>query len=295
MPFSLTIAEGKGRGTRFRFAGDRVSVGRGAENDVVLNDAGVSRAHARIERRGKAWVLIDRGSANGTQLNGAGVSVAAALRDGDRIRVGNVTFEFRALADAAPPRIRSRRWAKGWWKRMQPPERAGLIAGCALVAMAGSGAASWGVTPAVAGAVAEEPVKVSRCAESGMAGSGSPGAARAAYERGRRKLDDRRIAPRNLYDAWAAFGQARAHLESAAGEPLRDEVARLLAECERELEAQCGRLSFKASRFERYGEEDKARQAWREVLLHFPGDDPSSCRKKARNSLVSSQQDVGGE
>ncbi len=95
MPFALLIAEGTERGRRFRFAADSVAIGRGPENDVVLNDAAVSRAHARIERRGAAWVLLDRSSANGTQLNGAALAAAAALRDGDRIRVGAVTFEFR--------------------------------------------------------------------------------------------------------------------------------------------------------------------------------------------------------
>ena len=99
MSFALTIREGNGRGQRFRFAGDRVSIGRGAENDVVLNDAGVSRAHARIERRGAIWVLLDRGSANGTQLNGAPLAAMAQLQEADRIRVGTVTFEFRDLGE----------------------------------------------------------------------------------------------------------------------------------------------------------------------------------------------------
>src|SRR5207244_644724 len=37
---------------------------------------------------------------------------------------------------------------------------------------------------------------------------GDLAAARAAYDRGRRKLEERRIAPRNLYDAWKAFTEA---------------------------------------------------------------------------------------
>src|SRR5689334_8461368 len=97
MPFTLRIVEGPGRGRRFRFDGQSVAIGRGAENDVVLNDAAVSRAHARIERRGAAWVLLDRASANGTHLNGAALAASAALRDGDRVRVGAVTFEFRGV------------------------------------------------------------------------------------------------------------------------------------------------------------------------------------------------------
>ena len=303
MPFSLTITEGKRRGRRFRFGSERISVGRGTDNDVVLNDAGVSRAHACIEKRGAAWVLIDRGSANGTGLNGAALAVAATLQDGDRIRLGKVTFEFRAGAEAGRERIgpRSRAGRSAWWTRLQPPARAGLVAGCALVAVAGSGAASWRVDPAAASSsVASEPQSqgtAQACMEAPLAAAPDAlAAARAAYERGRRKLDERRIAPRNLYDAWSAFTQARARLAGEAGAPaFRAEVDRRIADCERDLERQCGRLQFRASRSERYGEEEKAQHAWREVLLHFPGDDPAGCRRKAQASLLSPQPDVGGE
>jgi len=37
--------------------------------------------------------------------------------------------------------------------------------------------------------------------------------------------------------------------------PLRAELGRLIDECERDLERQCGRLLFRAARFERYGQE----------------------------------------
>jgi Inner membrane component of T3SS, cytoplasmic domain len=295
--FSLVICGGRRRGRRYRFRADRISIGRGTDNDVVLNDAGVSRAHARIERRGAVWVLIDRGSANGTELNGAALGVAARLQDGDRIRLGSVTFEFRPASD--PLRARSRPWRAAWWTRLQPPARAGLVAGCALVAVAGSGAVSWRADAAPAGAPlahgdtsAPSP---QACIAPPVAVPGALEAARAAYERGRRKLEERRIAPRNLYDAWVAFIQARGQLPAGADAAgLRGEVDRLIAGCERELQRQCGRLQFRASRFERYGLEDKAQQAWREVLLHFPGDDPAGCRKKAQASLLSAQPDVGG-
>ena len=107
MPFRLTNAEGLGRGQKFRFDTERVTIGRGAENDVVLNDAGVSRTHARIERRVTGWMLLDNGSANGTELNGAAMEKPSQLRAGDRIGVGPVTFEFAADADPAETRITS--------------------------------------------------------------------------------------------------------------------------------------------------------------------------------------------
>ena len=305
MSFALTIREGNGRGQRFRFAGDRVSIGRGAENDVVLNDAGVSRAHARIERRGAIWVLLDRGSANGTQLNGAPLAAMAQLREADRIRVGTVTFEFRDLGEGSGSGAgRSRLWAAAWWGRQRPPARAGWIAGCALVAVAGSGTASWRFEPPSTGTPREETApREDQRGPTGKMGlrtdlsaPGAVAAARAVYDLGRRKLEERRIAPRNLYDAWKAFREGRAHLDGLADPaPLRAELGRLIEECERELERQCGRLLFRAARFERYGQEDRAQGAWQEVLLHFPGDDATGCRRKARDHLASAQPDDGVE
>ena len=290
MPFTLRIAEGAGRGRRFRFEAESVAIGRGTGNDVVLNDAAVSRAHARIERRGVAWVLLDRASANGTHLNGAALAASAALRDGDRIRVGAVTFEFRASegAGAAAPS-----GSAGWWSRLRPPARAGVISGFALVAVAGSGAASWR-TGAVAGAAGGgPPVARPRGESADEAGSA---AARVAVERGRRKLEERRIAPRNLYDAWRAFAEARSRLEGLEGAAaLREEAAKAVQQCERELAEDCRRLLFSAARFDRYGQQDKAQLAWREILQHFPGDDPAGCRQKARAALVSAPPDDRGE
>jgi hypothetical protein len=298
--FALTIAEGSARGKRFRFASERVSIGRGLENEVVLNDAGVSRAHARIERRGTAWVILDRGSANGTHLNGAPLAAVATLRDGDRIHVGPVTFEFRAIAAASQSRLP----AYAWWNRLPPPARAGVIAGCALVAVAGSGTASWRGEPQ-AGALGPGGLPPSLAVRNDGTQPGpssrfdtgrrAPGAARASYERGRRKLEERRVAPRNLYDAWKAFTEARAHLDEVPDPSLpRDNVSQLIGDCERDLKRQCRNLLFKAARFERYGQQEDAQQAFREVLLHFPGDDVSGCRKRARENL-SPQPDDGGE
>jgi hypothetical protein len=114
--------------------------------------------------------------------------------------------------------------------------------------------------------------------------------AREAYDRGRRKLEERRIAPRNLYDAWKSFTNARRQMEGLGQKPpLYDEVAQLIKDCERDLDKDCGKLLFTAARFERYGQEARAQQMYREVLLHFPGEDPSGCRKKAQGNIVSAQ------
>jgi hypothetical protein len=113
---------------------------------------------------------------------------------------------------------------------------------------------------------------------------GDSSGARAAYDRGRRKLEERHIAPRNLYDAWKALLESRQKLDEPAA--FSDDLGRLIRGCERDLAKECSRLLFAAARFERYGQEESAQRTYREVLLHFPGDEPSGCRKKAQDNLV---------
>jgi pSer/pThr/pTyr-binding forkhead associated (FHA) protein len=70
------------------------AIGRGVENDIVIASKRVSREHACIRRAGRRLILEDLNSTNGTFLNGERVLAPAALRDGDRIMVGDLTFEF---------------------------------------------------------------------------------------------------------------------------------------------------------------------------------------------------------
>ncbi len=74
--------------------GTSTTIGRLPDCDVVLPDPAVSRRHARIVRRGDAYVLSDLGSTNGTLVNGEPVS-ERELRDGDRITIGAIVLEFR--------------------------------------------------------------------------------------------------------------------------------------------------------------------------------------------------------
>jgi len=72
-------------------------IGRGLSADVHIDDASVSRRHARIvERSGRAWLLDDR-SMNGTWVNGKRVD-AAILTNGDEIVLGRVTLRFVEVA-----------------------------------------------------------------------------------------------------------------------------------------------------------------------------------------------------
>lgn len=89
----LTISE-KGKNKIFPLEGETISIGREASNDIVLNDASVSRRHCLIEKRENLFYLTDLQSLNETLLNGKNAE-NTLLADGDRILIGD--FEFRFL------------------------------------------------------------------------------------------------------------------------------------------------------------------------------------------------------
>lgn len=69
------------------------TVGRGVDNTIVLDGDGVSRRHARFERRGEVWWVVDGGSTNGTYVNDEQVR-EGPLRRGDRVRIGDIIFKL---------------------------------------------------------------------------------------------------------------------------------------------------------------------------------------------------------
>lgn len=69
-------------------------LGRGADADIRIDDAGVSRHHADIAV-GSDAVLRDLGSTNGTYVDGVQVS-EIVLRDGSVIRIGSTSLTYRS-------------------------------------------------------------------------------------------------------------------------------------------------------------------------------------------------------
>lgn len=96
---------------------DVVTLGRVMGNDIVLPDADkrVSSKHARVERGGRSWRLVDLGSAGGTFLNGERLDTQspAPLRDGDSIDIGPFRIRFSreeavdVLSKASPDALRA--------------------------------------------------------------------------------------------------------------------------------------------------------------------------------------------
>ncbi len=70
-------------------------VGRDPQNNLVLDDAALSRHHFAIDVQAHQAQLIDLGSANGTFVNKNRVR-SAWLKDGDKIKIGEQLLQFEA-------------------------------------------------------------------------------------------------------------------------------------------------------------------------------------------------------
>ena len=62
---------GPARAQELALAQGTATLGRGADNTLVVPDISVSRRHARLEERGADWMVVDEGSGNGTRVNGS--------------------------------------------------------------------------------------------------------------------------------------------------------------------------------------------------------------------------------
>jgi putative peptide zinc metalloprotease protein len=88
--------------TRVPIAGE-LTLGRSADNSIVLEDRSVSRAHARVRAGAGGASVVDAGSSHGTWLDGQRVGGEAALRHGAVLRLGDVELrvEQRVEEDVA--------------------------------------------------------------------------------------------------------------------------------------------------------------------------------------------------
>jgi len=89
---------------RHRLANLPLTIGRGSDCDVILDDAQVSGSHARIERDADgAPMLVDAGSRNGVLALESGERVQSlALRPGLRARLGDTVLVFRGPDEVRP-------------------------------------------------------------------------------------------------------------------------------------------------------------------------------------------------
>jgi hypothetical protein len=106
--------------------------GRRGEAYLILPDSDISRRHAELRRTDEVVMLTDLGSTNGTLVNDAPLRVPAALRPGDRVRIGPAELVYELdRAVSAPISGRpsypdtGRATADQWAPAASGPDRAG--------------------------------------------------------------------------------------------------------------------------------------------------------------------------
>ncbi|HEX6273515.1 MAG TPA: FHA domain-containing protein [Polyangiaceae bacterium] len=80
-----------------------LSVGRSSGCNIVLDDNLVSRRHAEFVVTDTTVSVRDSGSVNGVYVNSRRISDSLALKDGDRVQIGQHEFKLRMVARDSVP------------------------------------------------------------------------------------------------------------------------------------------------------------------------------------------------
>lgn len=83
------------------FLEENIGIGRSSDNQLPLADKKVSRKHARIEKEGDVYRVVDLDSGNGIKVNGQDVKTHA-LAKGDEVKIGLSTLFVLDLDTPAP-------------------------------------------------------------------------------------------------------------------------------------------------------------------------------------------------
>ncbi|MGE5249446.1 MAG: FHA domain-containing protein [Bacteroidota bacterium] len=86
--YQFVMRSGPTPGATFTLQGDQLIVGRDTSSAIAINDAEVSRKHARLTYQGGKYVIEDLGSTNGTFVNGQRLVSPVVLKSGDVISLG---------------------------------------------------------------------------------------------------------------------------------------------------------------------------------------------------------------
>jgi hypothetical protein len=103
---ALIGRHGSFEGRRFDIDGE-LCIGR-EDQEVTVDDPGVSRRHALLRVDGDVVTIEDLGSLNGTFVNGTRLEGAVPLANGDVIELGSTSFSYegpaaRSAATVATP------------------------------------------------------------------------------------------------------------------------------------------------------------------------------------------------
>lgn len=90
---TITAPESSSQPYRFQMDREVVRLGRGSDNDIVIDSGSVSTNHAEMRRVIGGYELHDIGSTNGLKLDGVRYPYVA-LYHGSTVQLGDVAFDF---------------------------------------------------------------------------------------------------------------------------------------------------------------------------------------------------------
>lgn len=122
---------------RFNLDKEMMTLGRHPDCHIVIEDSSVSRFHSQISSDGHDFFLEDLDSRNGTYLNDARLHQQIALRDGDRVRICDVSLVFRNPSNSQDTDPRS----------SGSPVRRDSVAGVPDATMIGNNLVVWDESP----------------------------------------------------------------------------------------------------------------------------------------------------
>jgi len=104
--YRITLLFGGKAVRKFNFEQEAVCIGRDADCEVLIDNIGVSRRHATIEKANGEYILTDLKSHNGTFVHGERI-YHHQLNDGDEFFIGKYSIQFENLDvevnEPAPP------------------------------------------------------------------------------------------------------------------------------------------------------------------------------------------------
>ncbi|MCH7706061.1 MAG: FHA domain-containing protein [Chloroflexi bacterium] len=98
----LMFKSGPRAGQSIPLSTEATKIGRGSENDVVVDDPAVSREHATISFENGHYVVEDAGSSGGTIVEGTAAGGQTILSSGSTLQLGETELVFMQSDSPAP-------------------------------------------------------------------------------------------------------------------------------------------------------------------------------------------------
>jgi len=103
---AFLIRSGEMAGKGFLLDRPVLTIGRGVESDVIINEASISRLHAQVLRQANGDYVQDLASRNGTKVNDEPLQAPRLLHQGDIVCLGEVRMEYTSVSTALATPLR---------------------------------------------------------------------------------------------------------------------------------------------------------------------------------------------